>query len=104
MDNSATFRLMKKHGIKWESRSFVISPHTIAWSGKKKNKTIKIADIAKIVESEAAPNSLLKKCAFAVEVRGTGKVFTLCAASQRQKLDVVSKIEVKKGWITLVGF
>lgn len=84
---------MKKHGAnKWESRLFSLSPSKgISWDGKKKKKLILPSEISKVGDTDAAPNQMLKKCGFTI-VLSNGKVYTLCAASQRQKLEVASKV------------
>ena len=87
-------RLMKQHrGNKWEARSFSISPlKGISWDGEKKRKIILASEIVRIRDTSDAPNSLLKNCGFVIEL-SSGKKYTLCAASQRQKLDVAGKIQ-----------
>lgn len=93
---------MKKHGVsKWESRLFSFSASKgISWDGKKKRKIILSSEITKVGDTDAAPNQMLKKCGFTIELR-SGKIYTLCAASARQKLEVASRIEDMKDFATL---
>lgn len=86
-------RLMKKHAGKvWESRSFVINSKGISWDGARKRKIVLAREMVRIGETDEAPNKLLKKCAFVVELK-SGKSYTLCAASARQKLEVAAKLQ-----------
>ncbi len=95
MEQTLECRLLKRHGGKWKSRALVFGSHDIRWDGKKKKKTLELTAIARVVESSASPNSILKNCGFALELYG-GKTYFFCAASVRQKKELMTRVTETK--------